>query len=240
MTKNTALSSIILAIGLVISAIILSFGLLHIKSNNRFVTVRGLDEQYTKANLVVWHLNFKAIGKDLETTQINLDQQKKLITEFLKSAGFTQDEFSQQLINVTDKRANQYDNRFIEERYILSTSIKLRSTKVDLAAQAQQKLSKLIKSGVTLSDNGYCSNSPNYLFTKLNDIKIDMLAKATKNARDAAKQFADNADASVGSIRQATQGYFSISAQDSVENCGEKASLMKKVRVVTTVDFFLE
>lgn len=248
MEKNHILSALIISIGVIGASFFLKDGLSSLKSNNRSVTVRGLDEQNVKSDLVVWQLRFKTTGDDLGATQAELDKQKQSVIAFLTTAGFDASEITHQGIRVVDKQANEYgSDTYTTKRYVLSTAILLRSPKVDLAASTQQKMSDLIKAGVALSDDGYCGNIPNYLFTKLNDIKIDMLAKATKNARDAATQFANDANAKVGSIRNATQGYFSISAQDSIQegsgggsNCGDSDSIMKKVRVVTTIDYFLE
>lgn len=246
--KNILISAAAIAIGLVVSAFLISDGLSSIKSNNRYVTVRGANEQDVKSNLVVWQLRFKTTGDDLIATQADLDKQKQAVIDFLTKAGFDGKSIEPQGIRVVDKQANEYGGDAANsKRYVLSTAVNLRSDNVDLAMKTQQKMSDLIKSGVALSDDGYCGNIPNYLFTKLNDIKIDMLAKATKNARDAAGQFASDANAKVGSIRNATQGYFSISGQDDApegaggnNNCGGADSIMKKIRVVTTIDYFLE
>ena len=249
MEKNhNFLSAIAISVGLLGAAFLISNGLSSMKSNNRYVTVRGLNEQNVKSDLVVWQLRFKTTGDDLGATQAELDKQKQSVVDFLTKAGFHIAEIQLQGIRVVDKQANEYgSDAYTTKRYVLSTAITLRSDKVDLASQTQQKMSDLIKAGVALSDDGYCGNIPNYLFTKLNDIKIDMLAKATKNARDAATQFATDANAKVGSIRTASQGYFSISAQDSIQegssggsNCGDADSIMKKIRVVSTIDYFLE
>jgi hypothetical protein len=246
-SKNMIIVAITLSLGLILSAFILSNGINRLKESNRFVTVRGLDEQSVKSNLVVWQLNFKTTGDKLSETQALLDTQKQSVINFLTTAGFEKENIQPQGIRVIDKQANEYGNGIDNsKRYILLTSVKLRSDKIDLAMQTQQKLSDLIKAGITLTDLGDCGNMPQYLFTKLNDIKIDMLAKATQNAYEAAKQFANNSKSNVGLIRQATQGYFSIEPLDSVEGnsnggtyCGASESIMKKVRVVTTIDYFL-
>ena len=106
-------------------------------------------------------------------------------------------------------------------------------------------MSELVGQGVSLGSENACDSIPNYIFTKLNDVKPEMMAQATKNARAAAEQFAKDASAKVGTIRNATQGYFSIYAQDASEGaagneCGEQASLMKRVRVVTTIEYYLD
>jgi hypothetical protein len=239
---------LLLAIGLVASAFLVSGAINNAQNSNRFVTVRGLSEKDVKANLAMWRLKFKTTGDDLAGTQAALETQKKAVVEFLTKAGFSIEELQPQGIRVVDKQANEYGNDNAGgKRFVMTTSVLLRTEKVDLVMKTQQKMSDLINSGVVLSDDNYCGNTPNYLFTKLNDIKIEMLADATKNARSAAGQFAKDAEAKVGSIRQASQGYFSISALDRVEessggdsSCGDGESIMKKIRVVSTVDYYLE
>ncbi len=93
-------------------------------------------------------------------------------------------------------------------------------------------INKLIAQGVSLKNN-----SPQYHFTKLNDIKPEMLKEATQNARIAAEEFATNAGVRVGKIRTARQGGFTV--VDVGERYGDKKRLSKLVRVVTTVEFYL-
>jgi len=68
---------------------------------------------------------------------------------------------------------------------------------------------------------------------------LAMIAEATKNARAAADQFASDSDTAVGGIRQATQGLFSITGRDGDEGSGT-GTPNQKVRVVTTVEFYLD
>jgi hypothetical protein len=68
-----------------------------------------------------------------------------------------------------------------------------------------------------------------------------MVAAATRNARDAAEQFAKDSGTGVGGIRSATQGYFEITARDGEGGgYGVADTPFKKVRVVTTVEFYLD
>ena len=94
----------------------------------------------------------------------------------------------------------------------------------------------MVRQGVVLEEGTGMS----YSFTRLNDIKPEMVAEATKDARAAAEQFAQDSGADVGGIKHATQGYFSIEARDGDSGgWGVSDTPYKKVRVVTTVDFYL-
>ena len=80
-----------------------------------------------------------------------------------------------------------------------------------------------------------------YTFTKLDEIKPEMVAEATKDARKSAEQFAEDSGTDVGGIKSATQGYFSIDSRDGdAGGYGVTDTPYKKVRVVTTVNFYLD
>jgi uncharacterized protein len=116
---------------------------------------------------------------------------------------------------------------------------------VDQVAAAAQNTMQLLQKGVVLTSNP--GQGLTYKFTRLNSIKPDMITEATRNARAAANRFAQDSGAKVGSIRQANQGVFSIlPADQGGEGCesagagfGSDASLMKTVRVVTSVQYYL-
>ena len=110
----------------------------------------------------------------------------------------------------------------------------LRTTDVDRAQKAVKRQFDLVRRGVMLEEGSGMA----YTFTKLNDVKPAMVAAATKDARASAEQFAEDSGTSVGNIKSATQGLFSISSP--VSDYDAESSLMKKVRVVTRVQFFIE
>ena len=94
----------------------------------------------------------------------------------------------------------------------------------------------LVRRGVLLEEGSGMA----YTFTRLNDIKPEMVAAATKDARAAAEQFAKDSDTGVGGIKQATQGYFEITGRDGDGGgWGVADTPYKQVRVVTTIDFYL-
>jgi hypothetical protein len=72
-----------------------------------------------------------------------------------------------------------------------------------------------------------------YFFTDLDKVKPEMIAEATADARRAAEKFAQDSGAEVGGIRRAQQGYFSIEDRDTF------SPEWKKIRVVTSIDYFL-
>jgi len=113
----------------------------------------------------------------------------------------------------------------------------VRSNQVDLVSSAYPQIGDLVSQGVSFNSYG---NGVSYLFTGLNEIKPAMLKEATKNARQAADEFAVNSKSHVGKIKSANQGVFSILPREDIPDQSEREQINKKVRVVSTVEYYLE
>lgn len=179
-------------------------------------------------------------GNDLKTAQNEMNSQLGMILGFLKNMGFQQSEITTGRIETNDLMANPYRSGDAGNvRYILTQGVQVRSNNVDNVARALNSTAVLISKGVVFDSQTY--GSPvSYLFTKLNEIKPKMLEEATKNAQAAAAEFAKSSNSSVGRIRSANQGVFSILPRDQTATAQEINQIEKKVRVVATVQYFLE
>jgi len=228
--------SIIMALGIAVSGFFIKDGLVNIRSSDRFVTVKGLAERDVKSDLAVLPIQFKVANDDLVVAQQEMKRQEQAVRNFMQKHGIAADEIKVQQIRVVDALANQYRPEDIGVRYTIDVIIDVRTNNVDAVATAAQTIGDLVADGVLIGYGVW----PQFSFTKLNDIKPEMLADATANAREAAQQFANDSGAKVGSIRSATQGYFSIAARDGVQAVmPDSASLYKKIRVVSTFDYYI-
>lgn len=124
------------------------------------------------------------------------------------------------------------NQRLVDQTHTLVGNISVETGKVELVGKVRTNVNKLIAQGINIENQ-----APAYRFTKLNEIKPDMLREATKNARIAANEFAENAGVDVGGIRSARQGSFFV--RDAGEEYGDTAKIEKDVRVVTTITFYL-
>ena len=224
------IAALILAVGLIAGGYLLGNGLVRARHADRAVTMRGLAERNVTADLATWTLAYSANGGDLAANQAKIDQDTKAIMGLLRTNGFSADEISVAGVNV-----NQFRNNDGSPNVTIRQRLQLRTTKVDRARRAFASQAALVRQGVALEDGSGIV----YSFTKLNDVKPAMIAQATKDARAAAEQFAKDSGTSVGAIKQATQGYFSIGARDGDDRSGSDTPF-QKVRVVTTIDFYLE
>ena len=223
-------AAIILALGLMIGGYLLGNGLVRAREADRSVTVRGLAERDVTADLATWTLAYSAQGSELGPVQAQVDANTKVIEDFLKGFGFQPGEISVGGVNVS-----QYTNNNGVPNITVRQRMQLRTTKVMDARRAFARQFELVRRGVAMEGESGIA----YSFTKLNEVKPAMIAEATRDARAGAEQFARDSDTSVGTIKQATQGYFSIGARDG-DNSSSSESPFQKVRVVTTVDFYLD
>jgi len=232
-SRNTVwlTSAGLLAIGLIVGGYLLGDGLLRAKMADRSVTVRGLAEREVTADLATWTIAYSAQSSDLQSAQTDIDRDTTAITGFFKELGFEAD-----ALKPTGANVNQYSSNGIPQ-YTIRQRLSLRTNDIDKAQAAVARQFDLVRRGVVLEDGSGMS----YTFTKLDEIKPEMVAEATKDARKSAEQFAEDSGTDVGGIKSATQGYFSINSRDGdAGGYGVTDTPYKKVRVVTTVNFYLD
>lgn len=221
----------ILALGMIAGGYLLGNGLVRAKQADRSVTVRGLAERDVKADLATWTIAYSATAGDLGTAQASVDRDTNSIHAFFKELGFPDDALQPTGVNVSQFKQDGVPSFTVRQR------MSLRTNDIARAERAVRRQFELVRRGVVLEEGSGMA----YTFTGLNGIKPPMVAEATKDARAAAEQFAKDSGTGVGGIKSATQGYFSIDARDgdSASGWGVSDSPFKKVRVVTTVDFYL-
>ncbi len=236
MENNKILPAILIACGLTLGGFFPGYYYYKTKADARSVTVKGLAEKDVTADMGIWNIQFTVSGNDLATARTQIGKQANEIVKFLTNQKFTDDEIHIGRIETNDLMANPYrDNTAAEtSRFILTQTIVIRSNKVQDIANAMSLSNELIGKGIVFSNQ-----SASYFFTKLNDIKPEMLKSATQNAKEAALEFARNSGSTVGRIKNANQGVFSILAADD-PNTYEASQINKKVRVVSTVEYLLE
>lgn len=237
--KNKVFASLILACGLTLGGFFPGYYYYQSKINLNTVTVKGLAEQDVVADLAIWKLKFVVTSNDLQSAQQQIAHQATEIKKFLQDKGFNDNEINIERIETNDLMANPYrSNDANTSRFILTQSIMVKSNNVTLVEQTIPQTNKLIAQGIIFDNNdGY---SISYIFTKLNDIKPQMLAQATQNAKKAAEEFAKNSGNKVGKIRHANQGVFSILPREQSPNSYEAQEINKTVRVVSTVEYWLD
>lgn len=198
-------------------------------------SAKGLAERVVKADVADWYVSFSVNGnskQEIPRMYLIAEKHRKTVIETLQKSGLSDNEIKVGVIDYGKKEHRSKDQTLISEEHFLSCGIKVITEKVDQIETIRDKVNKLLVKGINIS-----SGAPQYRFTKLNEIKPEMLREATKNARLAANEFAKNAGVQVGGIRNAVQGGFNI--RDVGEEWSDTRKIDKTVRVVTTITFYL-
>lgn len=232
--KNYNKEAIILCIGLIIMGACIADGLTSAFQSDRIVTVKGLSEREVPADKVTWPLVYKELGNEPAEMYNRLATKNRQVIDFLKEKGISENEISESAIQVSDRQADSYDQNNILYRYKATSVITVTSSQVELIRKIMQSQSELMKMGIALITEEYGTNTVKYEFTGLNKIKPDMIEESTKNARATAEKFAKDSDSKLGKIRKASQGQFSIDNRDA------NTPYIKRIRVVSTIEYYIE
>lgn len=231
--SNWKTEAALLAIGLIMLGTQIQKGINNFVEKDRIVTVKGLAEMEVPANKVTWPLMYKEVGNDLTVLYNRINATNIAIVDFLKKKGITEEEISINAPEIIDMQAERYVGENKTYRYNVTTVITVTSAKVDLVRSLISEQSELLKQGIAITGGDY-RYQIQYDYTSLNEIKPKMIEEATKNAREAALKFAKDSDSELGKIRRASQGQFSIDNRDT------NTPYIKRIRVVTTIDYLLE
>jgi len=247
--SSSVLFGALVAAGLVLGGWVLGAQIKATRLSDRYVSVKGLVERQVKSDQAIWSIGYKQAGDELSAVYSKTEADKKAILDFLKQEGLSGSDIQIGIPHVIDTQANEYGNgNRAPHRFIVEQEIIVNTNQADKVAAAAQKTVSLLQKGIILNnDRGH---GLVYKFSGLNTIKPDMITEATRNARAAADRFALDSGSKVGSIRQANQGVFSILAADPENGFSDDvggggsvnsdSSLMKTVRVVTSVQYYLE
>jgi len=239
--KPALLSAVILALGLAAAGWLAGAGLAASRSADRFVTVKGIAERDAQADLALWPLRLVVSDNDLNRAYARLETQLGQIRAFLARQGIDTARTELQSFSVTDAYTNQYRNSDVVTRYVINQTLMVRSGDPAGILAASQKVGELVQAGVVFSSGAeYGSGGPTFVFSGLNDLKPQMIAEATARAREAADQFASDSKSRIGGIRRANQGVFEILPRDQAPGISEQGQIAKRVRVVSTVEYFLK
>jgi len=231
--KPAFVLGIFISIGLAAVGYLIAGGVVKIKALERTIEVKGLSEREVPANIAIWPIKFNEADNDLNKLFTTIQRKNLIIVEFLKRYGFHDKEISTSAPAIFDRQAQEYEGsdkgRF---RYSGTSTITVYTENVDSVRKTMGKLVELGKQGIAISGENYQSKTV-FMFTKLNDIKPVMIEEATKNARAVAEKFAQDSKSKLGKIRSASQGQFSIEDRDS------NTPFIKKIRVVSTLVYYL-
>ncbi|HHL57815.1 MAG: hypothetical protein DRI88_03225 [Bacteroidetes bacterium] len=235
MEKNNGsniIAGFFVGLGLVLLGLFIYKAIIHFKSTERVVSVKGLAEMEVKANIAIWPITFKQVSNDLEYLYKDMEEKQEMLIRFLKDNGFSDEEISVSQMVTVDRQANDYYSERINYRYSSKNTVTVYTDKVDHVREVMKKVDQLGKKGVAIQPQDY-DNRTQFLFTKLNEIKPGMVEEATAKGREVAIKFAKDSQSKLGKLKTARQGQFTISNRDS------NTPYIKIVRVVVSMQYYL-
>jgi uncharacterized protein len=231
--SNALILGIFIFLGLAALGYLLGNAIIKFKEYERTVTAKGLSEREYDADIVIWPIQFTIASNDLIELYNSLESSTSEIKQFLIKRGLDSKEITVSSPSITDKSAQQYgNNQKPEFRYLAFQTVTVYSKNVKTVRDLMGALSELGKKGIVFTGRDYQTQAE-YIFTKLNEIKPEMIDEATKNAREVAQKFAADSQSKLGKIKRASQGQFSIRARD------KNNPHIKTIRVVSTVAYYL-
>lgn len=229
------MAGLFLAIGIASAGYFVSETIYKSKVALNTAEAKGLAERRVKADRANWNIIYSVKGAsrdELPTLYNKAEQHQKTIVDILKSNDFDDNEIELGVLDYTYQEYRDDSQKLVDQSHQLTGTISVETSKVEQVSKVRASLNKLIAQGIDIDNR-----PPTYRFTGLNDIKPDMLREATRNARLAANEFAENAGVNVGGIRDARQGSFYV--RDAGDEYNDSAKIDKDVRVVTTITFYL-
>lgn len=232
MDKGRLYSGMFVMVGLVVLGLMIPRAVGKYRSYDRTVNVKGLCEKEVMADKVIWPVVYKVMADDIQSIYDQTDRNNATIKAFLESGGVDASEITVSVPQISDKYANEYGSNDRAFRYIATNVMTVCTDKVEVVLELMSKQSELLKKGIVTGGNSW-ENPVEFKYEGLNGIKPEMIEEATKNAREAADKFAKDSDSRLGKIKTANQGTFTIENRDS------NTPYIKKVRVVTSVTYYL-
>jgi len=230
--KSALVLGLFIFLGLALLGHFLGTSAIKFKEYERTVTVKGLSEREYPADIAIWPISFLEVGNDLTEVYLAVEKHTQTLIAFLEANGFERRELTISPPGVADKLAQGYEKARIEFRYMATQTVTVYSDKIDAVRAAMNRLGDLGKQGIAITDDNY-QHATEYLFTRLNEVKPEMIEEATTQAREVATKFAKDSSSRLGKIKQASQGQFSIGDRD------KNNPHIKKVRVVSTIEYYL-
>ena len=239
--SGTFLGGVALAVGLVIASAIGGWAFVKGKRGDQTITVTGSARKRIKSDLVIWRAGVSYQAPVLADAYRSLSESVPRVKSYLVGKGIPENQITISSISsqtLHSKTADGEESPGISG-YSLRQELEVRSNDVDKIAQIARQATELINQGILIE-----SQAPEYHYTKLGDLKIEMLAEAAKDAKTRAEQIAKSTGSSIGSVRSARMGVLQITPADSSEvsdsGMNDTTSLDKDITAVVNIGFGVE
>lgn len=212
------ITAVIIGIAVVVAAWILGAAYKYKYHQQQIIAVNGGAEINFNSDLIVWTGSYSRKAETLESAYGQLKEDEDKVRNYLSGNGINADEVIFNSVNISKDYNNRYDDNgrvtgSVFSGYTLTQSVKVQSKEIAEVEKISREITGLIQSGVAFN-----SQPPAYYYTKLSDLKIDLLAKAAADGRQRAETIAKNGGSRLGNLKSADMGVFQIVGQYSNED----------------------
>jgi uncharacterized protein len=233
--------AVILAVGLIIASLVISNTWRKVSRGNVTITVTGSSQKDIKSDLAIWSGSFSVDSKSLTEAYAKIKEHNTIVKNYLKSKGIAEDKIKFNPVNSITQYARDVRGNATTDitGYTISQTVTVESNDVDMIDRLAGEASDLINQGVQ-----FHSDPPEFLYTKLADLKIEMIGLASQDAKTRAEQIAKSTGNSVGEVRSSKTGVIQINAKNSTDvsdyGVNDTSSLEKTIRAVVSISFSID
>lgn len=211
-------TALVFALAIIISSFVLGHSFMNRNKPDGMISVTGLGKADFVSDLIVWEGSFSRENLDLQNAYSDLERDKKVISDYLSAKGIATDELVFNAVRTDKNTRARYskEGQYLGEDflgYILTQSLQIDSKNVEKVEKVSREITELLNKGIQ-----FYSQPPRYYYTKLADLKIEMISKATEDARLRAEKIAENSGSDLGDLISAKMGIFQITGQNSNED----------------------
>lgn len=212
------LNILLICVSIIIGLLIIGNAYKYKTKSTETIAVTGLAEKEFTSDLVVWGGSFSRSSLELKEAYSLLKQDEQEIKNYLNSKGIPDADIVFSAVDMNKNFQKKLDERGAEigsefSGYSLTGHVRVESNKIELVEKLSREITELLEKGIELN-----SNPPEYYYTRLNELKIDLLAKASADAKVRAKTIAENSGESLSGIKKATMGVFQITGKNTNED----------------------
>lgn len=217
MNKTALITAIVISLGFVIGVAIFANAIKNRNSSDNTISVTGLGSKTFTSDLITWSGSFSQTDLELKKAYELLKNDREAIQDYLISKGIPKDQIIFSAVS-TYKKTNYITDEYGRRRdvfagYELSQSVSIESKDVEKIEALSRNITEIINRGIE-----FTSSSPSYFYTKLSEVKHEMIAEATKDAKLRAQKIAENSGAKLGKLKSARTGVIQITAPNSDED----------------------
>lgn len=224
--ENKLKSTIVIGVSIIITALILGTAFKNRNENLDTISVVGLGTTDFISDEILWSGSFATKSFDIKEAYNKMISDQKIVSDFFLSKGFKKEEFTFGAVQFNkrfrevriENPENVYQTKYeqvfdgYEATQTITFSAKKNPDLIKRIEEVSSKTSELINSGIELT-----SNSIQYTYSNLPNLKHSLIEKASKDASERAQKIVKTADGSLGKLKSASMGVFQITGQGSTE-----------------------